>query len=189
MKISLKEYSKLKDYEKRDAIVVKDIDINADEGESRTASFIITTGTPDTDRDIILPDGIDFTYFNRNPVVLWQHDKDQLPVGKCISVQKIDNGWKATVEFISKDISPFADTVYQMVKSGFLNAVSIGFLPTDLDPNEYGGLTINKCNLFEFSIVTIPANPECLVVDVNKNIKLTKLKKKIQLYKYNNIQI
>lgn len=183
MKISLKEYAKLDEIKKRDAIVVKDIDITADEGEARTASFIITTGTPDTDRDVINPDGVDFTYFNRNPVVLWQHDKDQLPVGKCISVQKIDNGWKATVEFVSADISPFADSVYKMIKSGFLGAVSIGFIPTDLDPNEYGGLTINKCNLFEFSIVTIPANPECLMVDNLKTIKLRKLKKKLQLYK------
>lgn len=78
----------------------------------------------------------------------------------------MDNGWKAVVEFVPANVSPFAEQVYQMVKGGFLSAVSIGFLPTDIDPNSHGGFTINKCFLFEFSVVTVPANPEALLIDV-----------------------
>lgn len=208
--INLDEYVTLDTKEKRNTIVLKDLNSTVDIEDNRTASFIITTSTPDTDKDIIVPEGIDFTHYQKNPVVLWQHNRDQLPIGKCVGLTRTGKGWKAEVQFPPEGVYSFADDVYQMVKAGYLNAVSIGFIPTDVDPNRLKGYTINECSLFEFSIVTVPANPECLIVnDTSKsltdndfrtekeitsedipekiNIEVWKKKKLFELYKYNYI--
>lgn len=183
--LNVKEYINEKD--KSDCLVTKDLEIKLGDVEDRTASFIISTGSVDTSGDTVNPDGFDFSNFDKNPQVLWQHNRDQLPIGKCISHQKIENGHIATVEFVPAEISPFAEQVFQMVKGGFLNAVSIGFIPTDLDPNSFGGYDIHELSLFEFSIVTVPCNPECLVVNKpqEKAFDIDKIKriKKLKLYK------
>ncbi|GBR14121.1 HK97 family phage prohead protease [Gluconobacter frateurii] len=189
--LNIKEFVSLDKDQREDVLVTKDVSIKLEDvdSESRTASFIITTGTPDTSADVVVPDGVDFTFFDKNPVVLWQHNRDELPVGKCISHKKISNGHIATVEFAPSEMNPKAEQIFQLVKSGFLSAVSVGFIPTDLEPNSYGGYTINNCFLFEFSIVTVPANPECLIVEQTKpksksmSNKMAKAKMLIKLYK------
>lgn len=163
--INIKKFKDLSDTEKEsgDYLVSKDFKIDASENDL-TATFIITTGNPDTDNDIINPDGLDVSVYMNNPVVLWQHNRDLPPVGKCISINKINNGWVASVQFMPKEIDPESFRIFQMVKNGFLNAVSIGFIPKDLEPNNLNGYNISKSILYEFSIVTVPANSECLIV-------------------------
>lgn len=178
--LSIKEFTEEKD--KSNSIVIKDYAVNLEAVEDRTATFIITTSTPDTVQDIIDPDGVDLTNYMKNPQFLWQHDRDQLPIGKCLSISKVPNGLKATFEFISADIYEFADTAFKMVQNGFLNAVSVGFIPTDIDPNEHGGFTINKWILFEVSLVTVPANPEALIVEDTPEPE-KKFKNKIEVFK------
>lgn len=173
--LNVKEY--VREEDKTHCIVSKDLQISDVDVEDRKISFVISTGSVDTSGDIVNPDGFDFTNFDKNPQVLWSHDREQLPVGKCVSHRQIENGHVATVEFVPAEISPFAEQVFQLVKNGFLNAVSIGFIPTDLDPNSFGGYDINKLSLFEFSIVTVPCNPECLVINTEKKINIQKTKR------------
>lgn len=191
--LNIKEFVRLDKDQREDVLVTKETSIHLDDVdlENRTATFIITTGTPDTSDDVVVPEGVDFRFFDKNPVVLWQHNRDELPVGKCISHKQINNGHIATVQFATEDMNPKAEQVFRLIKEGFLSAVSVGFIPTDLEPNSYGGYTINNCYLFEFSIVTVPANPECLVVDdeqpetkrISITNKLAKTKMLIKLYK------
>ena len=176
--ITTKSYNQLSDEDKKSGnyIVTKDVSVTANSTEDLTA----TTGNPDTDNDVIKPDGIDTSIYENNPVVLWQHNRDMPPVGKCISLKKIDNnsnfgnnlknnikgsgGWIGTVQFMTQDVDEFSYKIFKMIKGGFLNAVSIGFMVNDMENNSLGGYNILKSKLYEFSIVTVPANSECLVI-------------------------
>jgi hypothetical protein len=72
------------------------------------------------------------------------------------------------VKFAEPEINGFADTVYKLIKGGYLNAVSIGFLP-DFESIEYlknkkGVYRIfHKSSLLELSVVPVPANQGALV--------------------------
>lgn len=169
--ITVKNYNSLSDEEKNSGnfVVTKDVSIIADSNDSLTATFIITTENPDTDNDVIKADGINISSYLNNPVVLWQHNRDIPPIGKCIKLQKVSNingasGWTGTVQFMPKEIDNYSYKIFEMIKNGFLNAVSIGFMVKDIENNSHGGFNILESVLYEFSIVTVPANSECLII-------------------------
>jgi len=81
-------------------------------------------------------------------------------------------GILATVQFPDEGTYDKADTVYQMYKQGFLSAWSIGFMPLDYEENEQGGYNFKSWELFEFSSVPVPDNPEALTVMRSKGINV-----------------
>jgi len=124
----------------------------------------ITDNSLDRQNEIVDPDGIDIKNFLLNGPVLYGHTHqgiDSIPVGKVTSLslihendrKKLDAGWV----FQADDVTPLISAVRKSWERGFLNAVSIGFLPL-----EYDGNKITKSELLEFSIVPIPANPMAL---------------------------
>src|SRR5260370_23657477 len=67
----------------------------------------------------------------KTPVVLFAHDSSQLPIGRMVELGAIGDRLMGSVEYPEPDVYPFADTVYRLVKGGYLNAVSVGWLPLD----------------------------------------------------------
>lgn len=133
-------------------------------GEGRVVRFVISTGDVDRDGDTIDPKGWDLRPYLKNPVVLWAHDYRSLPVGKAVSVAVSDGKLVSECEFADHE---FAETVYQMVRRGFLRATSVGFRPTKYVINEQRhGLDFAEQELMEYSIVPVPSNPEALVDDL-----------------------
>lgn len=130
----------------------------------REIEFIASTSSVDREGDTIAVDGWDLTAFRRNPVILWAHDYRALPIGRATRVA-VENGKLITrVQFATAAEYPFADTVLQLVKGGYLNAVSVGFLPTRWAYNEQrGGVDFLEQELLEVSVVPVPANAEALV--------------------------
>ena len=137
-------------------------EIKAPEGDSRTASFVISNGNEDRDGDVIEVAGWELGAFKENPVVLWAHDASQLPVAKATSIGVVDGNLTAEVEFPAKGMSPFADQVFDFVKGGFLRGASVGFQPMEAEPRKEGGILFKRQELFEFSILPIPAHREAL---------------------------
>jgi HK97 family phage prohead protease len=133
--------------------------------DSRTIKFLISTDAVDRDGDSIDPKGWDVASYKKNPIVLWSHDYSGLPVAKAIGIEQTKNGLAATAEFPAKGIHPFADTVYELLKGGFLGATSVGFKPIKHEKatDREKGMNYFQQELLEFSIVPIPANPEALV--------------------------
>jgi HK97 family phage prohead protease len=133
--------------------------------DSRTIKFLISTDAVDRDGDSIDPKGWNVDSYKKNPIVLWSHDYSGLPVAKAISMEQTKNGLAATAEFPAKGIHPFADTVYELLKGGFLGATSVGFKPIKHEKatDREKGMNYFQQELLEFSIVPIPANPEALV--------------------------
>lgn len=142
--------------------------------ESRRMTFTISTGSVDRDNDTLDPKGWQLDNYKSNPVVLFAHDYKSLPVAKCIDIKSTDTALVATAEFLPEGKHPFADTVYEMLKSGFLNATSVGFRAIEHQQNnERKGYDYKRQELMEFSIVPIPSNQDALA---QRGIDLGKMK-------------
>lgn len=143
---------------------------------SRVLRFVGSTDTRDRSGDEIDVRGWDVKSFRKNPVFLWAHKRDVLPVGRAIDVRVEDRGLVFDVEFAKADINPFAEQVYQHYKQGFLKGVSVGFLPVATEkidtttpeeaekrrknPDLWVGRRFKKQQLLELSAVPVPCNPD-----------------------------
>lgn len=119
--------------------------------------FIVSTNSWDSHGERINVEGINVNEFKKNPVVLWGHDGFNLPIAKATKVWKEGGKLMARAKFYLKD--DFARKVYEYIVDGFLNAVSIG---GTVDEWASDGLTINKMTMKEFSVVSVPANPDAI---------------------------
>ena len=137
-----------------------------------TVSFVASTSSPDRYGDIIDQKGWILENYKKNPVVLLNHDSNQLPIGKG-DVHVRDGQLVIDVQFDQEDER--AREVERKAKKGFMNAVSVGFRPLESKsrselPEEnkyYGkrGMYYSKSELLEVSIVTIPANGEATMLE------------------------
>src|SRR5262249_23617677 len=69
--------------------------------------------------------------FRSNPVFLWAHDASEPPIGKVIELADNKGYLDGTVEYAERDVYPFADTIFQLVRGGYINAVSTSWEPVD----------------------------------------------------------
>lgn len=136
----------------------------ASRDKSREVDFLISDATEDRVGDTIDPAGWHLDNYLKNPVVLWGHDKRTPPIGKCTSLRVEPRGLFATVQFATAEEFPLADTVYRLVKGGYLNACSVGFKPVRWEFREDDGIDFKEQELLEWSVVTIPANPNAIAV-------------------------
>lgn len=148
------------------AILRKSFETSIEPGDvqTRTLRFTISTSGVDRDNDVVTAGGWDLKNYLKSPVVLWAHQYDQLPVGKATNVRVDGDRLKADVEFVDPETYPFAETVFRMLKGGFLGGTSVGFRPKTFKFNEKRqGFDFAEQELLEFSVVPIPANPDALL--------------------------
>lgn len=125
----------------------------------RTITMIGSTETADRVGDIVKMAGVDLSNYKKNPIILFNHDYDK-PIGKALDVQVIDNKLVFKIQFADTD---FGREIYYLLKNGYMNASSIGFIGKEYAPNDFGGLTFTKIELLELSIVSVPCNPNAIV--------------------------
>ena len=141
-------------------------DGSARKGES-DGSLVVTISSRSRDRhgDVLEPHGADTSAFDRNPVVLWAHKYDELPIGRATRVWSDGQSMSAEIVFDSR---PFAQEVLRLYREGFLAGWSVGFLPKKWEVMEdedgkFNGYHVTEWELIELSAVPVPANPEALV--------------------------
>jgi HK97 family phage prohead protease/HK97 family phage major capsid protein len=99
----------------------------------------------------------------KNPVILAFHDMSQ-PIGKTESHEVDEKGLRITAR-----ISKAAGSIVQLIKEGILSAFSVGFMIKDADFDPKSGVfAIKELELFEISVVSIPANQNALF-SIDKN--------------------
>lgn len=130
-----------------------------------TFEAIVTTADLDRYQESIDTEGITTKNYMNNPVVLYGHDYQGLPIGKALKLtkQKDDTGKKTSMVArfqLAVQEYPFAATVADMIKGGFLNAVSIGGVVTSWSDD---WRTILGMDMVEFSVVPVPANPGAII--------------------------
>lgn len=146
----------------------------AEELTERTVRFKISSEVVDRDGDTLIAKGCDFTNFAKNPVFLPFHTYGDFPLG-------IPKNWGVegnavycdvyfpTIDELSTDPdnasekAKLVDFTYHCYKTGMLNAVSVGFIPKDTEPNtKTGGFIVKEWELLEFSAVAVPANQDAI---------------------------
>lgn len=141
--------------------------INADE---MTIVHYISTNTRDRYNEVMVPEGMDKSNYEKNPVVLFAHDAYQLPIGRALWVKQDDTktGIIAKTQFDKR--SEVSAEIFRLFAEGYLNAWSIGFKYKE--PPELIGDTwyAKSWELLEYSAVPVPANPDALILAL-KSIK------------------
>lgn len=123
----------------------------------------------------VLTDGIETKLFEKNPVGLFNHNRDNIftndytgPIVQWSNLQKLKEGLHADAEFDTDD--PKGKVIANKVDKGFLRGASIGIriIETSEDPKlmlpgqKYP--TVTRCELREISVVDIPSNPNALAL-------------------------
>jgi HK97 family phage prohead protease len=133
--------------------------------ERRILSGMASTPTPDRVNDIMDPFGMRVY----GPVNLFLHHKQELPVGHVEFGRPSKKGipFEAMIPDVQEagTVKTRVDEAWHSVKYRLLQAVSVGFkaLRDEVDVLANGGIHYKKWNLFELSLVGVPANPEALV--------------------------
>lgn len=145
-----------------------------DEGEKASIDMI-TTEAIDREGEVVVSKGINSQFFNSNPVVMFAHKYDQLPVGRAAWLKSVPSGIKAKTIF--SDATEIARSCWQMTKEGILKGRSIGFLPTKIrapkpEETQWKNATaiIESSILCEYSVAPIPMNSQALVEAVAKGL-------------------
>lgn len=107
--------------------------------------------------DMMLFDKVDLVRFKKNPILLWNHDRD-FPVGKVVDIKVTPDGLWVKAK-ISNSTNKVVSYVRDLVKEGILKTFSIGFDPKK-ERRESGYNEISEWRLNEISVVTLPANIE-----------------------------
>ena len=127
--------------------------------------MIASTPAVDRDRDRVIPTGADVSNYAKNPVLLFGHvyDEPWAVIGKAsdLTVTQGDIRFRPELRQPANDNDPM--TIIQALwDQGLLRAASIGFAPKEYKDNNHGGRDFTAWELFEISLVPVPANQEAL---------------------------
>lgn len=158
------------------------VTLEVSEGE-RTDVSLVTSDAVDRDREVIMPEGGDWSQFLKNPVVTFAHRYDELPVGRALWVKRqrdgAANGWLAKTRYTPRPQGWrgqwFPDAVWHFVRSGDMPGKSIGFLPLEISAPgkdeidarpEFSAVrtVIRRWLALEYAVAPVQSNPEALVV-------------------------
>ena len=130
---------------------------------------IITTGNIARDGAIITPSGWDFAHYDRNPVVLWQHDDSAMPVARMVDRTIGDAEIVARIAIDMDD--PEGQRLHGKIKRGYVNATSVRWLPRETEVRQVGEgkekrdvLVFLRQEMLETSFVSIPADPGAMIL-------------------------
>ena len=162
-----------------------------------TSKFRITTCHKDREGDIVNPPGCLATLasYRANPTVFFAHESRKVPIGSAVDAsgnfgvvveQDYADSW---VRFHGKSLE--SDQVAQFVEAKELRGASIGFRPIkavvirppkmkrdhnnddedrddEIDFTRRYGLHFKEWELYEWSVVPVPCNPECVAIRLQK---------------------
>ncbi len=135
-------------------------------------------GEPDTYGDVIARGAFLDSLAKRRTKLLWQHDIEK-PIGKQLSLAEDDHGlfgrWSIVPTATGKE-------AHELLQADLIDSMSIGFMTTDADYREDGVRVLKGVDLFEVSLVTIPANANALITSFKApdDIPFTPLLKRAQ---------
>ena len=166
-------------------------DISLDRGRM-TATAVVSTPAVDRDGDIVEQHGLEWTEYQRNPVVFFNHKVNDLPVGRSedddgqSTVVVADECTIATCFF--NQHNPFAHQIFSLVDDKTLRGTSLGFLVKLAVPvvgpganmafaritqgqlDKPRGYRIKSAIVTEWSWVGIGCNPEAVLMHLTKGL-------------------
>ncbi len=147
--------------------------------EPATLDFVASTATLDRYHEVIEPSGWRLEAYRKNPVFQNAHNYGDIlfTLGKALVTEVRAFGERQAlcqrIQFAT-EVSPIARIAYGLYKGGFLNAVSVGFIPLKWEDGGGSGTNAQSApaprrryleqELLEVSAVAIPANPDALAL-------------------------
>ena len=108
-------------------------EVKAIDEASATIVHFISTPRIDPVMDVMNPFGINDRSLMKNKSVFYNHKwwgGQDVPIGKSLWRKAQRDGVLAKTEY-AVNVTDFAKDIFNLVKGGFLNSYSIGFIPTD----------------------------------------------------------
>jgi len=142
------------------------VEVKSIDKELGALEAIFSTQDVDRHGDIVLQDGWDISMFKKNPVILNSHNYGDAAevIGKASGVKVEAKKLQGKITFAVNE-NPKAKIIFDLYAGGFLNAFSVGFIPTAFKTNKDGSTdwyTIESAELLEVSAVSVPANARAL---------------------------
>lgn len=152
------------------------VEVRAIDEDARTATFVAATENGIETffgREFLRMSGADLKRYRKNPVVLDTHNRFE--AGAVVGKATVTIKGRELLTPITFAETERAEEVWQLVLQGFLKALSIGFRAIEvqtLDEGEHSGVGANridgpariikKWELFEISVVPVPADADAL---------------------------
>lgn len=142
------------------------LEIKSLDDDKRELTGIASTPEPDRHGDVVETAGARFA-----PVIplLWQHRSDA-PVGEARLGKPTKSGipFTATIARVDEPgvLKDMLDLAWQSVKARLVKGVSIGFRSLAHDYMSEGGIRFKELEIFELSVVTIPANASATIQSI-----------------------
>lgn len=172
--ISIDEYLSKRTIQSHDGIVYRAAKMpKSFDAETRSARFVMTDETTDSYGDIVKANGADLERFMANPICLLNHSSSRV-IGTWHDVKQVKKSVEGVAKLALEGTSPHVDEAYALMSQGILRACSIGFMPKKverrLDDNgePLWSYIIHEWDLYECSIVSIPANPSALAKSIKE---------------------
>lgn len=147
------------------------LEIKAIDEQNMIIDMVGSTADVDRVGDVIAIDGVDYSDYMKNPIVLPNHDYSSQAIGKTLSITPTDNKLIFKIQFAATEIG---QEWFYLYSKGFMSSSSIGFIPIEYSPNDSGGYTYTKIQLLEISLVTVPCQQNANILRAFKDGKISK---------------
>ena len=134
--------------------------------------FIVSDETINSNGFIVLTAGINTARFERNPIMLYMHERENGVIGRWENVHK--QGVQLIAEAVFDEGVELGKKVKYQVENGFLRSASIGIENMIYEERD-GVKTVTQCDLFEISIVDMPANENAVKLYAKGSKPITSL--------------
>lgn len=146
-----------------------DYDVRVLDEENRVIEY--TASTEGVDRYQSRVVGWELANYEKNPVVLFAHNSSLPPIGRAIRINQVDGQLRVAVQFAPKETYEFADTIFKLSSEGYLRALSVGFIPGEIEYDKKAHVTdLMNNELVEISVVPVPANPDALALAYRRDL-------------------
>ena len=137
-----------------------------EEGRQLYTALAYDITEPDRHGTTMTPGSLDADLERGVPLMLW-HDRESFPVGKVVSWEWTEKGPVARFIFADYDKAHLART---LVDTGFLQAVSVGFIPKEGFVRDADDVIVfTRSELVELSLTATPSSRGALI-DLKRSI-------------------
>ena len=109
---------------------------------------------------VVLSDGIDWSRYEKNPVLLENHDWDSQPIGNVVNIHREGNDWIGTLKFAEG--TERGKTAKYLNENGFYRAVSIGGVSREIEDESTGVKYATYFLVYEVSLCSLQSNSDAV---------------------------
>lgn len=109
---------------------------------------------------VVLSDGIDWSRYEKNPVLLENHDWDSQPIGNVVNIHREGNDWIGTLKFAEG--TERGKTAKYLYENGFYRAVSIGGVSREIEDESTRVKYATYFLVYEVSLCSLQSNSDAV---------------------------